>query len=82
MSSRFLPQIVKLDLSTLTPEFMRDCYDRVDKQYKKLAEKHKANGERDYDALAKGQGQYLLKALNSELKRRFNSPKKKVTGKV
>jgi len=74
-------QIVKLDPSTFTPDFMRDCYERVDKHYKKLAEKYKTNGERDYDALAKGQGQYLLKALNSELKRRFNSPRKKVTAK-
>jgi hypothetical protein len=73
-------QIVKLDLSALTPEFLNDCYKRVEKLYSKLAQKYQANGERDYDALAKGQGQYLLKALNSELKRRLT--KKKVTAKA
>jgi hypothetical protein len=48
----------------------------VFKQYEKLAEKHIANGERDYDALAKGQGGFLLKAITGELKRRLH-PKKK-----
>ncbi len=70
-------QILKIDLSTFSPEFLRDCYDRVNKHYERLVERHKSNGERDYDALAKGQGQYLLKAITAELKRRFNSPKKK-----
>jgi hypothetical protein len=68
-------EILKLDISTLTNDFLKDCYDRVFKHYEKLAEKHKVNGERDYDALAKGQGGYLLKAITGELKRRFN-PKK------
>jgi hypothetical protein len=67
--------ILKLDVSTLTPEFLKDCNDRVFKQYEKLADKHAVNGERDYDALAKGQGDYLLKAITGELKKRFN-PKK------
>jgi AIPR protein len=70
-------QILKLDVSTLTPDFLHDCFDRVNKHYGRLAERYKSNGERDYDALAKGQGQYLLKAINAELKRRFNTPKKK-----
>jgi hypothetical protein len=70
-------EILKLDLSTLTTAFLKDCNDRVFKQYEKLAEKHKVNGERDYDALAKGQGGHLLKAMNAELKRRFNPKKKK-----
>jgi hypothetical protein len=70
-------EILKLDVSTLTTDFLQDCYDRVFKQYDKLAEKHKVNGERDYDALAKGQGGYFLKAITSELKRRFNPKKTK-----
>lgn len=70
-------EILKLEPSSLTTEFLQDCKDRVWKRYDKLAEKHAVNGERDYDALAKGQGGYLLKALNTELKRRFN-PKKKM----
>jgi hypothetical protein len=69
--------ILKLDVSTLTPEFLLACKNRVFKQYEKLAEKHKVNGERDYDALAKGQGGHLLKAMTAELKRRFNPKKKK-----
>ncbi len=69
-------EILKLDVSTLTTDFLQDCHGRVLKQYEKLAEKYIANGERDYDALAKGQGEHLLKALTGELKRRFN-PKKK-----
>jgi AIPR protein len=70
-------EILKLDVPTLTPDFLRECNDRVLKQYEKLAEKHMVNGERDYDALAKGQGGYLLKAITGELKRRFNPKKKK-----
>lgn len=70
-------EILKLDVSTLTPEFLKHCNDRVTKQYEKLAEKYKVNGERDYDALAKGQGEHLLKATVAELKRRFNAKKKK-----
>jgi AIPR protein len=70
-------EISKLDASTLTPSFLKDCSDRVFKQYDKLAEKYKVNEERDYDALAKGQGGHLLKAINAELKRRFNPKKKK-----
>jgi hypothetical protein len=70
-------EILKLDISTLTPIFLKDCNDRVFKQYEKLAEKYKTNGERDHDALAKGQGAHLLKAITAELKRRFNPKKKK-----
>jgi len=70
-------EILKLDVSTLTDSFLKDCYERVRKQYDKLAEKYEANGERDYDALAKGQGGHLLKAIGTELKKRFNAKKKK-----
>ena len=68
--------ILKIDLSIFTPDFLSDCYRRVFKHYSRLAEKHKTNGEHDYDGLAKGQGQYLLKAVNGELRRRFNQRKK------
>jgi hypothetical protein len=71
-------EILKIDASSaLTTGFLKECYDRVFKHYERQAERHKVDGERDYDALAKGQGQYLLKAVLSELKRRFNKPKKK-----
>jgi hypothetical protein len=70
-------QILKLDPSSFTKEFLTDCHQRVFRQYERLAERHAANGERDYDAIAKGQGQYLLKKLSAELKRRFNARKKK-----
>lgn len=75
-------EILKIDPSTLTADFLSDCYKRVYKHYARLADKHKVNGERDYDALAKGQGEYLLKAVNSELKRRFTQAKKKVSMKA
>jgi len=67
-------EILKLDASTLSTEFLTDCYDRVSKQYEKLASKFLVGGERDYDSLAKGP--QLLKAVNTELKRRFHSKKK------
>ena len=70
-------EILKLDVATLSTDFLTDCNTRVRKLYDKLAEKHAVNGEKDYDALAKGQGQFLLKAINSELKRRFHSKKAK-----
>ena len=76
MGSIYAPISEKLDIATLTPSFIEDCADRVRKQYEKLAEKHAVNGERDYDALAKGQGGYLLKAITAELKRKLH-PKKK-----
>lgn len=69
-------EILKIDTATLSVEFLTDCYKRVWKHYQRLAEKFNVDGERDYDALAKGQGQYLLKAINTELKRRFTQKKK------
>ena len=69
--------MLKIDPATLTPDFLKDCYDRVWKHYKRLAEKFSVDGERDYDALAKGQGQHLLKAITADLKKRFNKTTKK-----
>jgi hypothetical protein len=75
VASAYAPpgQILKLDTSTLTTDFLSDCYRRVRKQYERLAEKYRVAGERDYDSLAKGP--QLLKSLNAELKRRFKSTK-------
>jgi hypothetical protein len=69
---------LKIDVSSaLTTDFLKDCHDRVFRHYERQAERHNVDGDRDYDALAKGQGQYLLKAVLSDLKRRFNKPKQK-----
>jgi hypothetical protein len=69
-------EILKLDISTLSPDFLSDCFDRIWKQYEKSADKLFGDGERDYESLAKGP--HLLKAVNSDLKRRFNSKKKTI----
>jgi hypothetical protein len=66
--------LLALDVSTLTDEFLKECYGQVWKHYQKLADKLAVDGERDFDSLAKGP--HLLKALSAELKRRFK-PKKK-----
>jgi hypothetical protein len=66
-------EILKLDTTTLTSDFLDDCHNRIWKQYEKLADKFLVGGERDYDSLAKGP--HLLKAIDTELKRRFHSKK-------
>jgi hypothetical protein len=70
-------EILKIDASALTADFLKDCNDRVLRHYERQTERHRVDGERDYDAIAKGQGQYLLKAVLADLKRRFKKPKKK-----
>jgi hypothetical protein len=67
-------RLLALDPSGLDESLIADCYSRLRKLYEKLAERYAANGERDYDSLAKGPN--LLKALNTELRRRF-TPRKK-----
>jgi hypothetical protein len=67
-------EILKLEVSTLSTEFLDDCYDRISKLYEKLASKLLVGGERDYDSLAKGP--QLVKAVDTELKRRFHAKKK------
>lgn len=72
-------KLLNIDVTKITDGYIDGCLQRVYKQYAKLAEKFKTNGERDYDSLAKGPN--LLKAVQTELKRRFSSQtKKKVTG--
>lgn len=66
-------QILKIDTASLSEEFLTDCYSRVWKHYQKSADKFKVDGERDYDSLAKGP--HLLKAINTDLKRRFSHKK-------
>ncbi len=67
-------EILKIDPSAISEEFLQDCFDRVWKLYQKAAAKLSVDDESDYDALAKGPS--LLKSINSELKRRFNPGEK------
>jgi hypothetical protein len=68
-------RLLAIDPAKLDNSLISDCYGRVWKQYEKLGEKLSNNGEVDYDSLAKGPN--LLKAINTELKRRFTPHKKK-----
>ena len=64
--------ILRMDVpAALTLAILKDSYDRVLKHYERQTERHPITGERDYDAIAKGQGQYLVKALLTDLKRRL-----------
>jgi hypothetical protein len=63
-----------IDIAKLDDDLIADCYRRIWKKYQELGEKFATNGERDYDSLAKGP--HLLRAISTELKRRF-TPRKK-----
>lgn len=67
----FIPaaDLRKVEMDKVTDAFISDCYKRLWKRYEQLATKHAVDGESDYDSLAKGP--LLLKALTSDLKRRF-----------
>lgn len=81
MKHAYLPpdKLLTLDLAILDDGFIGDCQARLWKQYQKLAKKFATNGEYDYDSLAKGP--HLLKAVQTELRRRFTPRKrKKVAG--
>ena len=71
-------KLLTFDATKLDDAFITDCYNRLWKQYQNLAAKFAANGDYDYDALAKGP--HLLKALQTELRRRFTPRKKKIVG--
>lgn len=71
------PLILGLDPQSLSQDFLKHCYERVSTKYQKLAEKLGIDGERDYDALAKGP--QLLKTLTADLKKRFSAKKKAKT---
>ncbi len=71
-------QILALDPQTLSEDFLKDCHERVAKHYNRLADKLSVNGERDFDSLAKGT--QLLKAVNSDLQKRFKQLGKKGAG--
>jgi AIPR protein len=62
-------KLLVIDVGKLEDELVSDCYERLWRKYQKLAEKFASNGEYDYDSLAKGP--YLLKAVQTELRRRF-----------
>ena len=68
-------ELLKLDVDQLDDAFVNDCYKRVADQYNALAKKLAKDGELDFDQLAKGPT--LLRALNTQLKRRFSPRKKK-----
>lgn len=67
-------ELLRLDPTALSDELVKDCYDRLWKQYDYLGQ---IQGE-DWDAVAKGAT--LLKRIQTELKRRF-TPRKKRTDK-
>src|ERR1700687_4326730 len=73
--SAYVPpdKLLTIDVPNLDNELIGDCHARVWKQYQTLARKLASNGQKDYDSLAKGPN--LLKALNTELRRRF-TPRK------
>lgn len=68
-------KLLSIDLQKLDNGLIAECYQRVSKKYHELAKKFATNGEKDYDSLAKGP--HLLRALNTELKRRFTPRRKK-----
>lgn len=82
MKHAYLPpdKLVAIDATALDESLIQNCYIRLRKLYDKLADKFAVNGEVDYDSLAKGP--HLLKALNTELKRRFTPRKKQLTEKA
>lgn len=70
-------KLLALDTTKLDTKLIADSYARIWKKYQALAKKFAIDGQSDYDSLAKGP--HLLKALNTELKRRFNPQRKKGT---
>jgi hypothetical protein len=68
-------KLLTIDTTKLDNNLLADCYQRIWKKYQELAKKFASNGEKDYDSLAKGP--HLLRAVNTELKRRFTPRKKK-----
>jgi hypothetical protein len=77
MKHAYVPpdKLLTLDITQLSDALIKDCYERLWKLYTKLAIKNAVAGEPDYDSLAKGPN--LLKALNTELRRRFTPRKKR-----
>ena len=72
-------KLLTLDITQLEDPLFQDCYKRLWKLYERLVKRFSANGEYDYDSLAKGP--HLLKAVQAELNRRFmTSDKNKSVG--
>ena len=72
-------KILKLDIASLTGEFLTECYESVRARFEALAEKTAmaTDGETDYDALAKSPN--FLRVLNTYLKRRLANRKRSKT---
>ena len=68
-------KLLAFDENKLDDAFLTDCYTRILKPYNRLARKFAQNGDLDWDQLAKGPN--MLRAINTELKRRFTPKKKK-----
>jgi AIPR protein len=68
-------KLLALDENKVDEALLMDCYNRVMKQYNRLARKLAQTGDLDWDQLAKGP--IMLRAINTELKRRFTPKKKK-----
>ena len=68
-------KLLALDENKVDEGLLTDCYNRVNKQYYRLARKLAQTGGLDWDQLAKGPT--MLRAINTELKRRFTPKKKK-----
>jgi hypothetical protein len=62
-------KLLSLDLNKLEDDLIADCHKRLWKKYEELARKFAVDDQDDYDSLAKGPN--LLRALNTELKRRY-----------
>jgi len=74
-------QLLEIDAVAITDDFLKDCYERVKKQYDELVRKTmSSDGEIDYDAIAKGA--MLLTAISGDLKKRFNQKKKSTAAKA
>jgi hypothetical protein len=67
-------ELLKLQLDAYEAA-LPSSFKKVQKVYERLALKYAVDGEQDYDGLAKGP--HLLKALLTDLRRRFNPKKKK-----
>jgi hypothetical protein len=62
-------KLLQIDLSKIDDSMLANSYDRIWKLYQKLGKKLAVDEEIDYDSLAKGP--HLLKAVNTQLKRRY-----------
>jgi hypothetical protein len=62
-------KLLTLEVDKVDENLIADCYGRIMTQYNQLARKLAGDGELDFDQLAKGPS--MLRALTTQLKRRF-----------